>query len=118
MDSFQTRVVAWVVHCFGSEIARNRIERGDRLLEEVLELLQAGGYDPKRVDLLKDYVFSRPVGEPTQEAGGVMVTLAAYCAAHGLDMDTAGEAELTRIWTKIKEIRAKQQCKPRGPLPA
>ena len=43
-----------------------------------------------------------------------MVTLAAYCLAHGLNMHTAGETELTRIWTKVDKIRAKQAAKPKG----
>jgi hypothetical protein len=49
----------------------------------------------------------------------VMVTLAAYCLATGLDMHEAGETELARIWTKVEVIRAKQASK-RGlhtPLP-
>ena len=43
-----------------------------------------------------------------------MVTLAAYCLAHGLDMHEAGETELARIWTKVDAIRAKQAAKPTG----
>ncbi len=44
----------------------------------------------------------------------MMVTLAAYCLAHGLDMHGAGETELARIWTKVEQIRAKQATKPVG----
>jgi hypothetical protein len=43
-----------------------------------------------------------------------MVTLAAYCNAFGLDMYEAGETELSRIWTKVEAIRAKQAAKPTG----
>lgn len=111
---FQARVLPWMLECFGPAIPYDKQERGDRLLEEVLELLQSGGYDPARVAALRDYVWGRPVGEPSQEAGGVMVTLAAYCIAHDLDMTMAGEAELARIWTKVPQIRAKQAAKPTG----
>ena len=113
-ETLQARVWPWMLACFGEEIARDREERGDRLLEEVFELLQSGGYDPARVLALRDYVWSREVGEPAQEVGGVMITLAAYCLAHDLDMDQAGETELARIWTKVEKIRAKQAAKPRG----
>lgn len=113
-DAFQARVDPWLQSCFGNEIARDRLERGDRLLEEVLELLQAGAYPRDRIASLARYVWSRPAGEPAQEAGGVMVTLAAYCLAHGLDMHAAGEAELSRVWTKVEKIRAKQAAKPAG----
>ncbi len=43
-----------------------------------------------------------------------MVTLAAHCLAHGVDMHEAGETELARIWTKVDTIRAKQAAKPKG----
>lgn len=116
--NFQDRVQPWMDACFGAEISGDMVERGDRLLEEVLELLQSGGYDFGRVVPLRDYVAGRPAGEPSQEVGGVMVTLAAYCLAAGLDMHAAGETELARIWTKVEEIRAKQAAKPRhSPLP-
>jgi len=100
--------------CFGEVIPYDKTERGDRLLEEVFELLQSGGYDPARVAALRDYVWNRPAGEPSQEVGGVMVTLAAYCNAFDLDMHAAGETELARIWTKVEAIRAKQAAKPTG----
>lgn len=113
-QSFQARVQPWLMACFGPEISGDRVERGDRLLEEVFELLQSGGYDPARIVALRDYVWSRGVGEPSQEVGGVNVTLAAYCLAHGLDMHAAAEAELARVWTKVETIRAKQAAKPVG----
>lgn len=113
-ETFQARVQPWMLACFGAEIAADREERGDRLLEEVFELLQSGGYDPARVLPLRNYVWNRPAGEPRQEMGGVMVTAAAYALAHGLDMHEAGEAELARIWTKVDAIRAKQAAKPTG----
>lgn len=112
--SFQTRVQAWMQACFGAEISADRLERGDRLIEEVLELLQSVGYPRERIAALTGYVWSRPAGEPPQETGGVLVTLAAFCSAHGLDMHTAAETELARIWTKVEQIRAKQAAKPTG----
>lgn len=112
--NFQQRVQPWMMACFGPEISSDRIERGDRLIEEVLELLQSGNYPRERVAALCDYVYSREAGEPAQEAGGVMVTLAAYCLAHDLDMHDAAEVELARVWTKIDKIRAKQAAKPTG----
>lgn len=112
--AFQARVAPWMDACFGPAISGDRLERGDRLLEEVLELLQSGGYPHDRIAALTGYVWSRPAGEPAQEVGGVMVTLAAYCLAHDLDMHDAGETELARIWTKVEKIRAKQAAKPTG----
>ncbi len=117
--TFQIRVHPWMLECFGQEVADNIVERGDRLLEEVLELLQSHGYDKNRVPALVDYVFNRPEGIPFQEVGGVMVTLAAYCSAARIDMYEAGDIELARVWTKIDRIREKQASKRdiHSPLP-
>lgn len=119
--SFQSRVAPWMYECFGPAVAADLVERGDRFLEEALELLQSHGYDPTRVAALVDYVFNRPAGVPAQEVGGVMVTLAAYCNATGQDMHTAGETELARILQPeiMQKIRIKQSSKRdiHGPLP-
>lgn len=116
--AFQSRVQPWMLACFGAEIAADRIERNHRFLEEALELVQACGCTASEAHQLVDYTFGRPVGEPAQEAGGVMVTLAALCLANSLDMHAAGETELARVWTKVEQIRAKQAAKPKhSPLP-
>jgi len=112
-QSFQAGVAEWMGQCFLPSLYSNMTERGDRLLEEVLELLQAHGYDKARVPTLVDYVFGRPVGDPSQEVGGVMVTLAGYCWVAGLDMHAAGDTELARISQPkvMAKIRAKQEAK-------
>lgn len=115
---FQSRVQPWLHDCFGSEIANNAVERNHRFLEEALELVQACACTQDEAHQLVDYVYGRPVGEKYQEVGGVMVTLAALCLAQQLDMHACGETELARIWTKVKQIRAKQAAKPKhSPLP-
>lgn len=117
--TFQERVRPWLLACFGEMIAGDREERNHRFLEEAMELVQATGCTASEAHQLVNYVFARPVGEPPQEVGGVMVTLAALCLANGLDMHAAAEAELARIWTKVEAIRAKQAAKPKhSPLPA
>jgi NTP pyrophosphatase (non-canonical NTP hydrolase) len=113
-DSFQARVQPWMMACFGPEISADRLERSDRFIEEALELVQASDYPQARVLALVDYVYGRDQGDINQEVGGVMVTLAAHCLAFGVDMHEAGETELARIWTKVDQIRAKQQAKPHG----
>ncbi|WP_255504188.1 hypothetical protein [Caballeronia sp. EK] len=115
---FQARVQPWLMECFGAMIAGDREERNHRFIEEALELVQACGMGASEAHQLVDYVYGRPVGEPHQEVGGVMVTLAALCLANDLDMHEAAETELARIWTKVEQIRAKQAAKPKhSPLP-
>lgn len=115
---FQRRVQPWMQACFGAAISADTDERNHRFLEESIELVQACGATREAAHQLVDYVFDRPVGEKSQEVGGVMVTLAALCLAQELDMDNAADVELARIWTKIDQIRAKQATKPKhSPLP-
>ncbi|WP_244128041.1 hypothetical protein [Burkholderia gladioli] len=119
-QSFQARVRPWMLECFGPTIAADRIERNHRFLEEALELVQSLGCTASEAHQLVDYTFGRPIGEPIQEVGGVMVTLAALCLASELDMHAAGETELARISepATVLKIRAKQAAKPKhSPLP-
>lgn len=115
---FQERVAPFMLQCFGSGIAADTVERNHRFLEESLELVQALGCPVGDARMLVEYVYGRPVGDPHQECGGVMVTLAALSTAAGLSMDHAGDAELKRVWEKIDGIREKQKSKPRNsPVP-
>lgn len=118
--TFQDRVQPWMMECFGAAISADRIERNHRFFEESTELVQANGMTRSEAHQLVDYTFDRPVGELTQEVGGVQVTLAALCLASGADMHAAGEIELARINQPeiITKIRAKQAAKPKhSPLP-
>ena len=118
-SAFQSRVQPWLLSCFGAEIAADGVERNHRFFEEAGELVQSKGMSAIEAHQLVDYVWGRPVGEPQQEVGGVMVTLAALCLAGEMDMHLAAETELARIWTKVEQIRAKQKAKPKhSPLPA
>lgn len=117
-NNLQSRVFPWLIECFGEQIAKDKVERNHRFLEESLELVQSLGCTPSEAHQLVDYVFAREVGDPPQETGGVMITLAALCLANQLDMHECGEVELARIWTKVDKIRAKQASKPKhSPLP-
>lgn len=113
MTTFQQEVGAWVKACLGEAELQNVGERNHRFLEEALELVQASGATAEEAHQLVDYVFRRPVGEVEQEVGGVMLTLAALCQAHGLGMHACGSKELRRVWTRMVEIRAKHMAKPR-----
>ncbi|MBW4979545.1 hypothetical protein ABWH88_06615 [Marinobacter adhaerens] len=119
-ESFQSRVQPWLLECFGAMIAGDKEERNHRFLEEALELVQSLRCTADEAHKLVDYVFSRPVGDPPQEVGGVQVTLAALCLANAMDMHQCGETELARITQPemVEKIREKQKRKPSmSPLP-
>lgn len=113
MIFFQSKVYEWVVKCFGISSANSKKERNHRFLEEALELVQSTGCSKSEAHQLVDYVFDRPVGEPKQEMGGVMVTLAALASANDMNIFSCGNAELDRIRGKIDDIRKKQELKPK-----
>lgn len=121
LGAFQRECGAWAVSTFGEEAANNLTLRRHRFGEESLELIQSLGGTKEEVLQLVDYVFSRPKGEPHQEVGGTMTTLAVLCRAAGLDMAQDGYTELFRVkQPEIAErIRQKHLNKPKfGPLPA
>lgn len=113
MTTFQKRVHEWMIKCMGTKVALSTNERNFRFLEEAAELVQAGGMSRRQALETINYVFSREIGTVPSETGGVMVTLAALCTAHGVDMDLEGWREIDRIDNPemIEKIRAKHARK-------
>lgn len=113
ISSFQKRASDWVHKCFGAKIANDPIERNHRFLEEALELVQSCGCSKSDAHALVDYVYSRDIGEPIQELGGVMICIAGLAKIHNLDMFEAGNIELDRVDGKEAKILEKCLGKPR-----
>ena len=84
-DGFQAQCKNLTVEVFGEAAAADTTERVHRFTEEALELGQALGCTREEAHQLVNYVYGRPVGEPGQEVGGVMTTLAsgAYVLSTG-----------------------------------
>jgi hypothetical protein len=67
---------------------------------------------------LIDHVFGKPVSDPEQETGSVILSLAALANARDINMLHAGEKELDRVWDIFPRIRAKHRNAVKGsPLP-
>lgn len=71
------------------------------MLEEAIELAQAEGIAITFVTTLAVHVYSKPPGDPYQEAGGVAVCLLAYCQAKDFDADDVEQAEIARVLGKV-----------------
>lgn len=110
--SFQVRCLKWILAWLNSKLVWNKQERNQRFLEEALELVQSLDMDRETAHALVDYVFGRPKGEPSQELGGVMNTIALLAETNSMSMWHAGEEELSRCWDNIEKIKAKQLLKP------
>jgi len=120
MKHFQMCVSGWFRDCFSSAPDVEPQERMHRFLEEALELAQSCDCTREEALQLVDYVFGRPIGEPSQEVGGTMVTLALLCEAKDIDLDRAAFTELGRILQPeiMAKVRAKAAAKPKfSPLP-
>ena len=110
--SFQVRCLKWILTWLNSNLIYNKQERNQRFLEEALELVQSLDMDRETVHKLVNYIFDRPKGEPKQELGGVMNTLAILSEINSMSMWEAAEEELTRCWNNIEKIKDKQKLKP------
>ena len=109
--SIQKRTDLWMTKCFDQEVIVNKHTRNMRFLEEALELVQACGLDKEAALVLVEYVYDRPTGDIGQEIGGTLISLAALCSAHQIDMDMATDTELKRVDLMIDKIREKQSIK-------
>lgn len=113
MAIFQTDCEKWMQECFGDKIASDMTERAMRFLEEAMELAQAQGMTKDECGRVLEYVYNRPQGEINQEVGGVIVTLACFCAKAGIDLQKEALREFARIDTPEMRLKifAKQQAK-------
>lgn len=111
-DDTQKDLHAWVEKCFGPE-AHNPKERALRFLEEALELAQAMGLGEGDVSRMRRYVWARPIGEVSQEIGGVMVTLYGLAEVMGISVETEENREIARVLHPafVEKIRRKHALK-------
>jgi hypothetical protein len=92
----QLIVSEWLLKTFGED-SLSRFNRALRFLEEAIELVQAEGLLVEEAQKLLEYVYSRPLGSPPQEAGGVGLALLAYCESIGYSADHLETDEIERV---------------------
>lgn len=109
-DHRQHVVAQWTLRTFGAA-SMTAEERAGRFLEEAMELAQC--FIPKeKAQRLLDYVYSRPVGNPTQEMGGVGVTLLVLAEVLGLSASGEEMKESERVRAIPAEVfRARHNAK-------
>ena len=111
---YQTACVLWSQQCFGEEKLHDRALRNLRFFEEAAELVQACGMTKEAAQQVLDYVYDRKAGDPAQEVGGVMSTLAILSFANSINLGQAAFAELDRVKDPevMEKIREKELAKP------
>jgi len=90
------RCLRWLAEVFGPSATQDVEERALRFGEESLELIQSLGITREQAEALVKQVFDKPIGEPEQELGGTMVTLATLCAVTGMNAGSAFATEFDR----------------------
>lgn len=106
------RVRSWLVKCFGRAVLDDVEERALRFGEESLELVQSLGVTREQALALVKQVYDKEPGDPFQELGGTMVTLATLCVVNPeLNAEEAYRTELVRcerpeIMQKIRDKHA------------
>lgn len=120
MHYLQAKMRKWIEEVFGEGERKNSFSRGNRFMEEAIELYQANGGTAKDAHDLVDYVFGRPIGEFRQEVGGVLLTLAGLCNSRKVNMAECADEDLARVFTPECIARAKAKAAtatPGSPLP-
>lgn len=111
-NELQAEIERWCQECFGDEKTYNIVERCNRVIEETTELMQSLGIPEEAMISQVRHVYSRPVGEPSQELAGTQVCLFALAAALKIKLFPVTEEEVARIWQNIPKIREKNLLKP------
>jgi hypothetical protein len=89
--------VDWAVRSFGNDHVRDNVVRGERALEELAELCQCLWMSEERAMAVVSMVYSKPIGNTFQEAGGTALTILVLFDTLGIDLESAALAELRRI---------------------
>lgn len=107
--AYGKRISQWVRRAFGNDAMTSKEERTARVVEEAIELAQAEGLHSDFVRRVLDRVYSRPAGEPEQEAAGLTVCLLAWAESRRVDLRAVALTEIERI--EQPEVTAKIQRK-------
>jgi hypothetical protein len=111
-DERQRSVLAWAAATFGQGVAGDLGERAKRVAEEAIELAQAEGVPADALHALIAHVYAKAPGKYWQEAGGVGVTLLAYCERRGFSAESCEREEVARITSLGRDhFRARQNAK-------
>lgn len=100
--SRQQLVLEWAVANFGP-VAANPVERAARCVEEAIEVAQSLGLPFDILLKIADRVYKKPVGEISQEIGGLFITMEALAEVVGVNTEACGQREFERVISLPKE---------------
>ena len=112
LDTLTPGMAIWVIRTFGEGAQKSRRERAFRFVEEALELAQACGLSHGDVANVGDYVYSRPMGNLSQEVGGVMLTLGPLAENLNISLWDAAMNAFVDCTKSAEQIKKKHWSKP------
>src|SRR5258706_5317759 len=90
----------WAIRSFGHDHVSNLRIRSLRVAEEATELAQACKVTEEQMHQLVSIVYYRPVGNPVEEVGGVLMTTYVMCARLDRDSEDVFANELAKVLAK------------------
>ncbi len=112
MDRAQNDAWAWLEKAFPDSPGNRDIPTRALIhLEESIELAQSVGISKEKVYQQVERTYSRPPGEPLQEAAGSLFTLLLCFTAMGTYAKQEFYKELHSATARIPEIREKSKTK-------
>lgn len=107
---YQEKIKIWDEETFGVKKDHSPTV-AIRVLEEVIELCQCHDIDIETMLKVIDQVYSKPVGEISQEVAGILVSLLNYSNHAGVNAEESLLKELVRIEIDKELIREKNKLK-------
>lgn len=90
----------WGERCFGEKHMEDEEARGERMVEEAIEVCQCLGISRKTTHRIVDMVYDKKVGEINRELGGLVLTTAVLCQTLSTDIETVYINEILRVLAK------------------
>lgn len=109
---WQNEIKAFVHRVWGKKAMASLPERAARVVEEAVELGQAEDVPREAILAIIERVYSRPKGNPSEEAGDVMFTLLAYTETAGVDIESVLALRLERVEAiPVEDLRERHKQK-------
>lgn len=109
---WQSEIKRFVLRTWGKKSMYNLPERALRIVEETIELAQAHGVQPSKLYAVIDRVYSRPLGNATEEVGDIAFTLLAYTEVSGDDLEGILSQRLQRVESiPVEDLRERHRQK-------
>ena len=115
LKELQEKVGDWIAGTCGYEVLANKQERNARFFEEAVEFVQTRQMTVAEMIAIILDKMTKPVGEPKQEAGGVIITFLGACESGNIDAQEAFDQEWNRV--QPMEVRNRIAAKSALKLP-